>query len=77
MCGDTNCPSCGPAQGYDPQLEEAIETFTEETFEFIETPDELSVYRAVGMAAVVAFRKEQKHQRDRDRVLTDKLDDPL
>jgi hypothetical protein len=21
MCGDTNCPSCGPAQGYDPAFE--------------------------------------------------------
>ena len=21
MCGDTNCPSCGPAQGYDPATE--------------------------------------------------------
>jgi len=21
MCGDTQCPSCGPAQGYNPELE--------------------------------------------------------
>lgn len=21
LCGDTNCPSCGPAQGYDPAFE--------------------------------------------------------
>lgn len=21
LCGDTNCPSCGPAQGYDPHAE--------------------------------------------------------
>lgn len=25
MCGDTMCPSCGPAQGYNPQFERVCE----------------------------------------------------
>jgi hypothetical protein len=25
MCGDTNCPSCGPAQGYNPAFETVCE----------------------------------------------------
>ena len=25
MCGDTACPSCGPAQGYDPEFEKVCE----------------------------------------------------
>lgn len=25
MCGDTNCPSCGPAQGYNPAFEAVCE----------------------------------------------------
>ena len=25
MCGDTNCPSCGPAQGFNPEFERVCE----------------------------------------------------
>ena len=28
-CGDTNCPSCGPAQGYDPAEELVLEWMAE------------------------------------------------
>lgn len=28
MCGDTMCPSCGPAQGYDPVYEKMYETLS-------------------------------------------------
>lgn len=30
MCGDTMCPSCGPAQGHDPTHERLVETLAEE-----------------------------------------------
>jgi len=29
MCGDTGCPSCGPAQGYDPVHEQVCEWIQE------------------------------------------------
>lgn len=29
MCGDTNCPSCGPAQGHDPAFEVVTEWLLE------------------------------------------------
>lgn len=29
MCGDTNCPSCGPAQGCNPDLERVQEAMAE------------------------------------------------
>jgi hypothetical protein len=29
MCGDTMCPSCGPAQGYDPVYEKMYETLSD------------------------------------------------
>jgi hypothetical protein len=29
MCGDTQCPSCGPAQGYDPQFERFCDAYCE------------------------------------------------
>jgi hypothetical protein len=29
LCGDTMCPSCGPAQGYDPHFEQFCETYCE------------------------------------------------
>jgi hypothetical protein len=29
MCGDTMCGSCGPAQGYNPEFERAVETLCE------------------------------------------------
>lgn len=29
MCGDTGCPSCGPAQGYNPEYELACEWISE------------------------------------------------
>jgi hypothetical protein len=29
LCGDTNCPSCGPAQGADPNFDMVVEWFAE------------------------------------------------
>lgn len=29
MCGDTNCPSCGPAQGHDPDMKRLYEVMTD------------------------------------------------
>jgi len=29
MCGDTNCPSCGPAQGFNPEFEVVCEWLDE------------------------------------------------
>lgn len=29
LCGDTMCPSCGPAQGYDPHFEQFYEAYCE------------------------------------------------
>ena len=32
MCGDLNCPSCGPLQGHDPTFERVCEWFDTEIF---------------------------------------------
>ncbi len=37
MCGDTACPSCGPAQGYDPKYEAAFEATFEELAKVLAT----------------------------------------
>ena len=29
MCGDTSCPSCGPAQGHDPIMDALFERMNE------------------------------------------------
>ena len=36
MCGDYMCPSCGPAQGYDPQFELIVEKLSDRLEAFLE-----------------------------------------
>lgn len=35
MCGDTMCPSCGPAQGYDPKFEVLCEKLADRLEDFL------------------------------------------
>lgn len=37
LCGDYMCPSCGPAQGYDPRYEALYDKVSEELPKFLET----------------------------------------
>ena len=39
MCGDTMCPSCGPAQGYDPGLEAVCDRIIEAIPEIEDLPN--------------------------------------
>lgn len=56
LCGDTNCPSCGPAQGYNPEAELVCEWLTEVVFADAGNKDFPSWVDIPNLASIVAER---------------------
>ena len=56
MCGDTACPSCGPAQGYDLQFEKVVEAVCHvvNMDDVVEADDVLAVLTALGKFTRIA-----------------------
>lgn len=56
LCGDTACPSCGPAQGYDPKYEAALEAIisamTAEVFAAPGNPSGVGCAERLGVANI-------------------------
>jgi hypothetical protein len=55
MCGDTNCPSCGPAQGFDPQCERLSEWVSEVLLAAVPDVDGEIANRVIGNILYMAY----------------------